>query len=211
VRALKEANKETVKAVVVDLPIGIQSYKLGYDLNVQRDSQTVFDNAVVWKRFLEEKHFQSQRELADHLGLDESTIAVAMSIAKLPENVMHEMVARSDRFGSNMAYQVTRYQTARGTDATLRLINKIVSDDLSTRQVADIVKGRANTQESSKVAGRQRYAQRLEIKLEGVAVGDLKTYGDDRLELRLRGLSKEKRDELLRQIEEMLGPGTAKG
>jgi ParB family transcriptional regulator, chromosome partitioning protein len=171
----------------------------------------VFDNAVVWKRFLDEKHFQSQRELADHLGLDESTIAVAMSIAKLPENVMHEMVARSDRFGSNMAYQVTRYQTARGTDATLRLINKIVSDDLSTRQVADIVKGRANTQESSKVAGRQRYAQRLEIKLEGVAVGDLKTYGDDRLELRLRGLSKEKRDELLRQIEEMLGPGAANG
>ena len=110
-----------------------------------------------------------------------------------------------------MAYQVTRYQTARGTDATLRLINKIVSDDLSTRQVADIVKGRANAQESPKAAGRQRYAQRLEIKLEGVAVGDLKTYGDDRLELRLRGLSKEKRDELLRQIEEMLGPGAAKG
>ena len=68
VRALKEANKETVKAIVIDLPIGIESYKLGYDLNVQRDSQTVFDNAVVWKRFLEEKHFQSQRELAEHLG-----------------------------------------------------------------------------------------------------------------------------------------------
>src|SRR5689334_17906256 len=91
VRALKEANKETVKAVVVDLPVGIESYKLGYDLNVQRDSQTVFDNAVVWRRFLDEQHFQSQRELADHLGLDESTIAVALSIAKLPENVMQEM------------------------------------------------------------------------------------------------------------------------
>ncbi|MEA3099570.1 MAG: ParB family transcriptional regulator, chromosome partitioning protein, partial [Caballeronia mineralivorans] len=95
VRALKEANKETVKAIVIDLPIGIESYKLGYDLNVQRDSQTVFDNAVVWKRFLDESYFQSQRELADHLGLDESTIAVALAIAKLPENIMHEMVARS--------------------------------------------------------------------------------------------------------------------
>ncbi|SAL73963.1 partitioning protein ParB [Caballeronia terrestris] len=210
VRALKEANKETVKAVVVDLPIGIESYKLGYDLNVQRDSQTVFDNAVVWKRFLDAQHFQSQRELADHLGLDESTIAVALSVAKLPENVMHEMVARPDRFGSNMAYQVTRYHTARGTDATLRLINKIVSDDLSTRQVADIVKGRATAQEAPKPAGRQRYAQRMEIKLEGIAVGDLKSYGDDRLELRLRGLSKEKRDELLHQIEEMLQSGVAK-
>jgi ParB family transcriptional regulator, chromosome partitioning protein len=206
VRALKEANNDTVKAIVVDLPIGIESYKLGYDLNVQRDSQTVFDNAIVWKRFLDERHFQSQRELADHLGLDESTIAVALSIAKLPENVMHEMVARPDRFGSNMAYQITRYHSARGSDATLRLINKITSDDLSTRQVADIVKGRASAQEAPKPPGRQRYAQRLEIKLDGVAVGDLKSYGEDRLELRLRGLSREKRDALLHQIEAMLLP-----
>nr|WP_168789132.1 ParB/RepB/Spo0J family partition protein [Paraburkholderia aromaticivorans] len=204
VRALKEANKETVKAIVIDLPIGIQSYKLGYDLNVQRDSQTVFDNAVVWKRFLDDRHFQSQKELAEHLGLDESTVTVALSIAKLPEVVMHEMVARSDRFGSNMAYQVGRYHTARGADATLRLINKILSDDLSTRQVADIVKGRATAQESTKPAGRQRYAQRLEIKLDGVSVGDLKSYGDDRIELRLKGLTREKRDDILRQIEKML-------
>jgi ParB family transcriptional regulator, chromosome partitioning protein len=204
VRALKEANKETVKAIVIDLPIGMQSYKLGYDLNVQRDSQTVFDNAVVWKRFLEDRHFQSQKELAEHLGLDESTVAVALSIAKLPEIVMHEMVARPDRFGSNMAYQVGRYHTARGADATLRLINKILSDDLSTRQVADIVKGRATAQESVKTAGRQRYAQRLEIKLDGMSVGDLKSYGDDRIELRLKGLTREKRDDILRQIEKML-------
>jgi ParB family transcriptional regulator, chromosome partitioning protein len=204
VRALKEANKETVKAIVVDLPIGIQSYKLGYDLNVQRDSQTVFDNAVVWKRFIDEKFFQSQRELADHLGLDESTVAVALSIAKLPESVMHEMVARPDRFGSNMAYQVGRYHGARGTDATLRLINRILADDLSTRQVADIVKGRSSSQESPKPAGRQRYAQRLEIKMDGVSVGDLKSYGDDRLELRLKGLAKDRRDEILHQIEQIL-------
>ncbi|NML31426.1 ParB/RepB/Spo0J family partition protein [Paraburkholderia sp. G-4-1-8] len=204
VRALKEANKESVKAIVIDLPIGIQSYKLGYDLNVQRDSQTVFDNAVVWRRFLDERHFQSQKELAEHLGLDESTIAVALSIAKLPETVMQEMVARPDRFGSNMAYQVGRYHTARGADATLRLINRILSDDLSTRQVADIVKGRATAPESAKPAGRQRYAQRLEIKLGGVSVGDLKSYGDDRIELRLKGLTREKRDDILRQIEKML-------
>ena len=206
VRALKEANNETVKAIVVDLPIGIESYKLGYDLNVQRDSQTVFDNAIVWKRFIDEKFFQSQRELAEHLGLDESTVAVALSIAKLPESVMQEMVARPDRFGSNMAWHVGRYHGARGTEATLRLINRILADDLSTRQVADIVKGRASTQETAKPAGRQRYAQRLEIKMEGVSVGDLKSYGDDRIELRLKGLAKDKRDEILHQIEQILQP-----
>lgn len=206
VRALKEANKETVKAIVVDLPVGIQSYKLGYDLNVQRDSQTVFDNAVVWRRFLDEKHFQSQKELAEHLGLDESTVAVALSLSKLPESIMQEMVSRPDRFGSNMAYQVGRYHGARGVEATLRLINKILSDDLSTRQVADIVKGRTGPQETTKPVGRQRYAQRVEIKLEGVSIGELKSYGDDRIELKLRGLGREKRDKILHQLEAILLP-----
>ncbi|MBR8311622.1 ParB/RepB/Spo0J family partition protein [Burkholderia dolosa] len=204
VRALKEANKESVKAIVIDVPLGIQSYKLGYDLNVQRDSQTVFDNAVVWRRFLDDKLFQSQKELSEHLGLDESTVAVALSIGKLPEAIMQEMVARPDRFGSNMAYQVGRYHSARGTEATLRLINKIVADDLSTRQVSDIVKGRVAAQETPKPASRQRYAQRLEIKFDGKSVGDLKSYGDDRIELRLRGLPKEKRDAILEQLERML-------
>jgi len=117
---------------------------------------------------------------------------------------MQEMVARPDRFGSNMAYQVGRYHNARGTEATLRLINKIVSDDLSTRQVSDIVKGRVAAQETPKPAGRQRYAQRLEIKLGGKSVGDLKSYGEDRIELRLRGLPKDKRDAILEQLERML-------
>jgi len=206
VRALKEANKDTVKAIVVDLPIGIESYKLGYDLNVQRDSQTVFDNAIVWRRFLDDAHFQSQRELAEHLGLDESTVAVTLGVAKLPEVVMHEMVARPERFGSNMAYQVARYFSAKGIESTLRLVSKIIAEDLSTRQVADIVKGRASSNAAAKPARRQRYAQRLEIKLEGVSVGDLKSYGEDRLELRLRGLDRDQRDAILGELQNLLMP-----
>src|SRR5690349_3214618 len=117
---------------------------------------------------------------------------------------MQEMVARPDRFGWNMAYQGGRYHCERGAGCTRRRINKILSDDLSTRQDDDLVTGRATAQESAKPAGRQRYAQRLDIKLAGVSVGDLKSYGEDRLELKLRGLTRDKRDEILRQIEQML-------
>ncbi|UDG82632.1 ParB/RepB/Spo0J family partition protein (plasmid) [Candidatus Vallotia cooleyia] len=208
IRALKATNKESVRAIVIDLPIGIESYKLGYDLNVQRDSQTIFDNAIVWQRFLNEKRFHNQRELAEHLGIDESTVAVALGISKLPEFVMLEMMTRSDRFGSNMAYHVARYFSEKGTDCTLRLINKIINDGLSTRQVADIVKGRAIPSEKLKPLRRQRYTQRLEIKVDGETLGDLKSYSDDRLELKLRGLTRNKRDKLLSQIEAILMPKT---
>ncbi|KAG0164130.1 hypothetical protein DFQ30_010459, partial [Apophysomyces sp. BC1015] len=49
---------------------------------------------------------------------------------------------------------------------------------------------------------------RLEIKVDGATLGDLKSYGDDRLELKLKGLTREKRDELLAQIQALLTPQT---
>ncbi|UDG82664.1 ParB/RepB/Spo0J family partition protein [Candidatus Vallotia lariciata] len=201
VLALRESNQESVKAIVVDLPIGIESYKFGYDLNVQRDSQTVFDNAIIWQRFLDQQYFKSQRELAENLGIDESTVAVALGIAKLPEIIMKEMLTRPDRFGSNMAYQVARYHSEKGVNAALKLINKIVANDLSTRQVADIIKYKSLSSNMPQPLRRQRYKQRVEIKVDGVILGDLKLYGDDRLELKLKGLVPKKRDELLTKIE----------
>ncbi|CAG7605405.1 ParB/RepB/Spo0J family partition protein [Candidatus Vallotia tarda] len=206
IRALKESNHKSVKAIVVDLPIGIESYKLGYDLNVQRDSQTVFDNAIVWQGFLDKQYFKSQRELAEMLGIDESTVAVALGIAKLPEIIMREMLTRPDRFGSNMAYQIARFNSEKGINASLKLINKIIANDLSTRQVADIIKNKKLLNNELQPSRRQRYKQRLEIKINGTILGDLKSYGNDRLELKLKGLIPKKREELLKKIEKLLMP-----
>ncbi|MBK1902166.1 MULTISPECIES: ParB/RepB/Spo0J family partition protein [Burkholderia] len=138
-RALRTLRHAKAKAIVVDVPVGIQSYKLGYELNTRRENQSPFDNAVKWTYLLENKHFSSQKELAETLGQDESIVSQTLAIGKLPEDVMREMLENQERFPVRIAYEVSKfYQDVDGdVETTLSLIERIVRQEMSVRKVVE--------------------------------------------------------------------------
>ncbi|MBN3837408.1 ParB/RepB/Spo0J family partition protein [Burkholderia sp. Ac-20344] len=203
-RALRESKESNVKAIVVDVPQGIESYKLGYDLNTQHETQTVFDDAVVWKRMLSEGHFASQTALSEQLGVDKSTVTATLSVAELPDAMIEDMLEHPKTFGMNMAYAIVKYYRATGEKETSQLIRKIVDEGLSVRKVNDLVK-RATDANSANTSNRQRYSERVDINMHGnVKVGDLRLYGDDKLRLELQGLPRDVRDRIQRNIVALL-------
>ncbi|WDD90290.1 ParB/RepB/Spo0J family partition protein (plasmid) [Burkholderia sp. FERM BP-3421] len=199
-RALRESKEDHVKAIVVDVPQGIESYKLGYDLNTQHETQTVFDDAVVWKRMLTEGLFASQSALSEQLGVDKSTVTATLSVAELPDALIEQMLEQPKSFGMNMAYAVVKYFRATGEKATTQLVRRILDEGLGVRKVNDLVK-RASEANSASAPNRQRYSERVDINMHGgVKVGDLRLYGDDRLRLELQGLPRDLRDRIQRNI-----------
>ncbi|MBB5547401.1 ParB/RepB/Spo0J family partition protein [Paraburkholderia fungorum] len=139
VRSMRGLKYAKARAMVVDVPIGIQSYKLGYELNTRRENQTPFDNAVKWTYLLENKHFASQKELAETLGQDESIVSQTLTIGKLPEEVMFEMISSQERFPVRVAYEVSKFHQDNGGDMekTLDLVERIVRLDMKQRQVIE--------------------------------------------------------------------------
>lgn len=139
VRALRFLKHAKARAEVVDVPIGIQSYKLGYELNTRRESQTPFDNAVKWTYLLNNGHFASQKELAETLGQDESIVSQTLTIGKLPEEIMVEMLSNQDRFPVRVAYEVSKFhQDNDGSfEKTLDLVERVVRLDMKVRQVIE--------------------------------------------------------------------------
>lgn len=204
VRALRDLSKDNVNALVVDVPQGIDSYKLGYDLNTQHETQTVFDDAIVWRRLLDQGAFASQTALADALGVDKSAVTMTLAVGELPEDLIGEMLDHPSQFGMNAAYAVVKFFRRRGAEATRKFTKKVLDEGLSVRQINALVKSAEANPDQSKVS-RQRYSQRLEIKLlDGVHVGDLRTYGDDCLKLDLKGLPRDLRDSLQERIHGLL-------
>jgi ParB/RepB/Spo0J family partition protein len=139
VRAMRSLKHAKARATVVDVPIGIQSYKLGYELNTRRENQSPFDNAVKWTHLLENKHFASQKELAETLGVDESIVSQTLTIGKLPDEIMLEMLTNQDRFSVRVAYEVSKFHQDNGADVekTLDLVERIVRLDMKQRQVIE--------------------------------------------------------------------------
>ncbi|KAF1065550.1 ParB/RepB/Spo0J family partition protein (plasmid) [Burkholderia gladioli] len=203
-RALRESKVNSVKAIIVDVPQGIESYKLGYDLNTQHETQTVFDDAVVWKRLLSEGHFANQTALSEQLGVDKSTVTATLSVAELPDALIEAMLEQPKTFGMNMAYAVVKYYRATSEKETAHLVRKIVDEGLSVRKVNDLVR-RASDTNSTTSSNRQRYSERVDINMHGnVKVGDLRLYGDDKLRLDLQGLPRDIRDRIQRSIVALL-------
>lgn len=139
IRAMRALKHAKVRALVVDVPIGIQSYKLGYELNTRRENQSPFDNAVKWTYLLEHNHFASQKELAETLGQDESIVSQTLTIGKLPEEALLEMISNQERFPVRVAYEVSKfYQDNNGDlEKTLELVERIVRLDMRQRQVIE--------------------------------------------------------------------------
>lgn len=202
-RALRESKETTVRAIVVDVPQGIESYKLGYDLNTQHETQTVFDDAVVWRRLLDEGHFPSQTALGEQLGVDKSVVTATLSVAELPESLIEAMLEHPKVFAMNMAYAVVKYFRSAGEKDTRVLIRKIIDEGLSVRKVTDLVKKATEAKVSE--GNRQRYSERVDVKMHGnIKVGDLRAYGEDKLRLDLHGLPRELRDRIQAHLVELL-------
>lgn len=208
-RALREIQKTDVKAIIVDVPQGRESYKLGYDLNTTQATQTVFDNAVIWTRLLGEGAYESQAALAEDLGVDRSLISMTLPIAELPEDLIERMLGHVELFGANTAYAVARYLRKRGSNSASRLIARIIDEQLTVKRVREIVdetespRGGANE--------RKKYQNNIDFSLPtGAKIGSMRTYGDDQLTIALKGLPKDLRDALHGRFQEIVDEESAK-
>jgi ParB family chromosome partitioning protein len=211
-RALQKARIRDALITVVDLEIGIQSYKLGYELNSQRASQTPFDNAVVWSRMLDGGQFPTQANLAEALRIDAEKVSQTLALRRLPDGLLQEMVAAPERFGTRMAYEIVRFydKASKDDDATLKLIRRVIDGELRVRDVQAIVNHAGeNRADGRKV--RQSAVQRFRFKDHaGQSLGELKTYGENRIDLKLVNLPQDTRDRLERAIREVLQPFSGK-
>jgi ParB family chromosome partitioning protein len=203
VQALRKLGREVVKAIVVDTREALDLYKLAFDLNTQRESQTIFDNAIAWSQLLVEGRVSNQQALAAFLGIDETTVSMTLSIAQLPDEILREMVRHAEHFGLNTSYHIQRYCREKGTAATQKLVERVRVEGLSMRAVAVLVRHGEGAPGVERTT-RARYHQRFEVRHNTQPVGYVKVYGEDRLDMSLRGLPLEKRDEVYAKLKDLL-------
>ncbi|WP_321814068.1 MULTISPECIES: ParB/RepB/Spo0J family partition protein [unclassified Paraburkholderia] len=207
-RALEALKSPHVIALVVDVPLGVQSYKLSYDLNVTKQDQTPFDDAIKWKGMLADGTFKSARELGEVLGIAEGQISKTLSLADLPEDLLELMVAiPAEEMGLRKAYEVGRYWAVSGNDeaATAKLIEHIANGDYAIKRVQAAIAGLKAASAGGKANSRPVFNRRVDFRLpSGESVGSLKTYGEDRLDLRVSGLPIDVRDRLQEAIQQAL-------
>ncbi|HEF4742232.1 TPA: ParB/RepB/Spo0J family partition protein [Burkholderia multivorans] len=184
-RATSINGDETINATFRTDHTPEQLYTIAYRANHDHERQTIFDDAVAWKRLLDEKVFPDQNTLAEKIGKDKASISKTLSLNALPNTLLERMAAASDIVGLQAAYFLKLIFERLGEATADRLLTAVIDRKKSVRDLENFLRAQSD---DTKKAGRTRYSVRHDFALESRAIGQLKTYPDGRLDLQLKGV-----------------------
>ncbi|RQS65659.1 ParB/RepB/Spo0J family partition protein [Burkholderia sp. Bp8963] len=162
-----------------------QLYTIAYRANHDHERQTIFDDAVAWKRLLDEKVFPDQNTLAEKIGKDKASISKTLSLNALPGTLLERMAGANDVVGLQAAYFLKLIFERLGEPTADRLLSAVIDRKKSVRDLENFLRTQSD---ANKKAGRTRYSVRHDFALDSRAIGQLKTYPDGRLDLQLKGV-----------------------
>ncbi|MBN3740338.1 MULTISPECIES: ParB/RepB/Spo0J family partition protein [Burkholderia] len=196
-RATSINGDETINATFRTDHTPEQLYTIAYRANHDHERQTIFDDAVAWKRLLDEKVFSDQNTLAEKIGKDKASISKTLSLNALPNTLLERMAGANDVVGLQAAYFLKLIFERLGEPTADRLLTAVIDRKKSVRDLENFLRAQSD---GNKKTGRTRYSVRHDFALESRAIGQLKTYPDGRLDLQLKGVDASHQEALADQL-----------
>jgi ParB family transcriptional regulator, chromosome partitioning protein len=132
-RAAQRAGLHEVPAVIRDVAPA-QAFEMALVENLQREDLNPIEEAAGYERLVAEFGY-TQEKLADRVGKERSTVANALRLLRLPENV-RALVAQG-RLSMGHARALLGLESATAME---RLARRTVAQDLSVRKVEELVR-----------------------------------------------------------------------
>ena len=148
-RAARLAGLERVPVVVKDLS-GADMLEVALIENIQREDLNPLEEAEAYRQLIEE-HGLTQDRLAKRVGRQRSTVANALRLLKLPEEIQQFLMTGELSMGHARAILGVQ-----GGSAQKALARKVVREGLSVRACEDLVR--------SKTKGKPRAARKSRAK-----------------------------------------------
>ncbi|MCH7886430.1 MAG: ParB/RepB/Spo0J family partition protein [Candidatus Marinimicrobia bacterium] len=134
-RAVKLINMRTIPAYVMSVENDGSLLQLALIENIQREDLNPVDIALAYQELIE-THGLTHGEIADRVGKDRSTVANFLRLLGLPDEIKESI-----RKGELSQGHARALLPIKESSKMLALYRKVIKDELSVRQVEEIIKG----------------------------------------------------------------------
>jgi ParB family chromosome partitioning protein len=200
-KAIVAAGKSTINLLVKPATSDLELYTLSYSLNQDRSAQTPLDNAYAWQKLLEQGLVTEGTQIAERLGISTAAVAKTLALLKIPSDVLAKMSENPAKFGVALGYEISLLAKVMSPQDLLQLINRIVEEDLSSREVAGI---RARI-ESGQTRKPKETSRQYKIHRGGQEVGSLKEWDSGKVLLDMKLVDPKERAALVKELRDKLG------
>jgi ParB/RepB/Spo0J family partition protein len=190
-RRIRAARSRGDKTIEADVREGLDNQNLylrAYHANKEREEQTVFDDALAWKKLLDDGVYVDQVELGVAVGEDPKHISKVISLTSLPPFLLQRMAQHRDAVGLGHAYNIKLIFDRAGATVAEHWLQQVVEAKASVRKLEAAASAEAGARRIG--PRRTHYQSRVQFnRRDGVALGELKLFGDGRAELNLKGIA----------------------
>ncbi len=192
--------------IIVGPPISdAEMYQLSFSLNEHRRPNSALDNALAWQALLESKVVTREEDLAALTGVSVANVNKTLSLLRLPDVVLQRMRENVAKFGIAVGYELTLYFKIAGDVETAKLVDRVVTEELSKRDVEELRKQREQRAQREQGPGRKQkeVSRQYRIRTGSDQIGILKEWANSgRVSLDVKMTDPAKRAELVAELKE---------
>ncbi len=197
-KAAAIAGCTTLDLVVRPKLSDLEMYRSSWLLNEERTAQSTLDNALAWRALLDKNIIKNEGEIAELLSISLSNVNKTLSILAIPSTVLDKMREHPQKFGVFIGYELSIAAKILSTSELDQLVDRIVSEDLSSRQVATI-----RTQlEVGHERKRKETSRQYKINRAGIYIGALKEWDSGKITLEVKLSDSKERALLISELVE---------
>lgn len=200
-KAIAASGQHGIDLVIRPNEGDIELYRMSWLLNEERNAQSPLDNAFAWRKLLDKKLLSTELQIAELLGVSLSTVNKTLSLLDLPQAALDKMQDRPEKFGVFAGYELTLAAKKLSEPELVELVERIVTEDLSSREVAAI---RAKL-ESGEKRKRKETSRQYKIQNGGQQIGSLKEWDSGKVALEVMLVDPKARAALVAELRTRFG------
>lgn len=205
-RRIRAARSRGDKTITADVRDGLDNrnlYLRAYHANKEREEQTVFDDALAWKKLLDDHVYVDQVELGVAVGEDPKHISKVISLTSLPSFLLQRMAQNKKVIGLGHAYNIKLIFDRAGATVAEHWLQQVIEGKASVRKLEAAASAEAGARRIG--ARRTHYQSRVQFhRPDGVALGELKLFGDGRAEINLKGIAPADQQRLAERVKAVI-------
>mgnify|MGYP001407196258 CR=1 FL=1 len=221
VQALRQMNKTTVDAIIIDPISPWERYKWSFRVNNVNRHTTDFDNGVRWRELID-NGITSQQQISAELGLNHSISMVSrvMSVTKFPKSIIDLIAQNKTRLSYSFYYpaysafaDLQEKGDERAEEKIFTFLKGVLDGDISYRdaleRLAVITSGSSNAGEAGdaeidKTTTASAKPSVSPLLISGKKVGAIKEWNSGKIVLTLASLPESGRQEVKAAVDEIL-------
>lgn len=205
-RALQNLGRDEIIIRIEDVKNDRDLYRLSRMYNKERSDGSALDDALAWQKLLDDGVATDQNDLAVLAGVDKSVVSKILSLLKLPEVAIEQLMDEPAGIGHAIGYELYLLSKVAPLEDLMKAIDKVHSGEGVT--VLELAALRRRFDQPSRPRKQKEMSRVYRISREGAQVGFLKDWDNGKVAFEVTMDDPRKRAELVEEIKRKFGVET---